>query len=152
MKSSFRSDRLFPSCSIEKQPDICEVWFMSVLKEQRRQNYPFDVLTASEGCIFVLLAEVVLSDFVQPSILCDPGYVITILGNKESNMKQVFLPKRRLYSLWDKTINGIKNLFFFSFSLLFHKILYLILLTYNSKNTIHRYLIFYYRFEVCLQY
>ena len=40
--------------------------------------------------IHVLLAAVVFSEIVQPSIFCGPGYKITHLGNIEPNLKQVF--------------------------------------------------------------
>ena len=53
------------------------------LKEQRRHNYPIDLLITREGCNHDLLAAnaMVLSKFVQPSILCGPGYVRSHLGN-----------------------------------------------------------------------
>ena len=89
----------------------------SGLKEQRRQNYSIDFQTAWEGCIYVLIAAMVLSEFVQPSILRGSGYVRSHLGNIELNLKQDFFsPKLCLSNPGDKTLKGIKDLFFFCFT------------------------------------
>ena len=37
----------------------------------------------------------VMSEIVQPSILCGPGYVVSHLDDIEPNLKQVFLSKWR---------------------------------------------------------
>ena len=95
-------------------------------KETKLQN---DLLTTWEGCIQVSLAAVVLSEFFLLRF-CGPGYVRSHFSYLVTNLKQVFfLAKWRLYSLWVKTLNRIKDLVFFVFSLLFYKIYNLKLLS-----------------------
>ena len=69
------------------------IMIKSGLKEQWRQNYSIDLLTTREGCIHVFLAAMVMSKYVQPLILCGPGYVTSHLGNVEPNLKQVVYTK-----------------------------------------------------------
>ena len=64
--------------------------------------------TKEKKYLYVLLVTVVLSELVQPSTLWGPGYVRSHLGTIELNIK-------RLFSLWDKTLNWIKDLFLLIF-------------------------------------
>ena len=87
---------------------------------KKRPNYPIDLLTTWEGCIHLLLAAMVLSEFVLPSILCGPRCVIS------------FFAKWFLYSLWDKTPNGIKDMILFLFLFYYYSTNYSIWFYYSK--------------------
>ena len=59
----------------------------------RQKKKRFDLLTTRKGYFHVVLAVVVLSEFVQPLILCGSGYVRSNLDNIKPNLKQVFFSK-----------------------------------------------------------
>ena len=57
------------------------------LKEQGKQNYLIDLLTAREGWFQVSLTAVVLSEFFKPSILNGLGYATSLFSDIEPNLK-----------------------------------------------------------------
>ena len=73
---------------------------------------------------------VVLSEYVQTSILCGPGYVTSNLCNIDPNLEQIFLPNDAGIVSEIKKKQWIEgSVFIFNFLLPFYKILTLNLLS-----------------------
>ena len=96
------------------------------------------------------IAVAVLSEFVQPLILCGPGYLLSHLDNLEPNLNEVLFTKWHLYSHWDKNPQSNKGTFY---SFYYHSTMYSIWNYYQKmpKRCFILFISFFYnRVQVCL--